>query len=195
MKQQKRCAAYIRVSTSKQDTAAQERELTDYAARRNWKVQVYRDMVSGSQESRPALDQLMSDCRKGRVDVVLCWRFDRFSRSLKHLVTALDEFKRLGVDFISAVEGVDTTLASGELIFQIFASIAQFERALICERVRAGLAQAKRRGIRLGRRPTRVLSESEKAKIRTARRKGATLRKLAHQFGAPLTAVYRASIE
>jgi len=124
---------------------------------------------------------------------VLVWKFDRFARSLRHLVTALDEFKRLRVDFISATEGVDTTLPSGELVFQIFGAIAQFEAGLISERVKAGLAEAKRNGKQLGRPAIKKLSEAEVAKIRAARRKGVTLRKLASQFGASLWAVYQAS--
>ncbi|MBZ5644541.1 MAG: recombinase family protein [Acidobacteriia bacterium] len=195
MNKQKRCAAYVRVSTAAQDTSSQEGELREYAGRRGWKVQIYCDTMSGAEESRPALNRLMQDARAGRIDAVIVWRFDRFGRSLRHLVSALEEFKRLNVHFISATEGVDTTLASGELVFQIFASIAQFERALICERVRAGLAAARRKGTRLGRRPGRILSESEIKKIRTARRRGTTLRKLALQFKAPLTAVYRATME
>lgn len=195
MKQQKRCAAYVRVSTAAQTTASQEGELREYAGRRGWKVQIYRDTISGAKESRPALNRLMEDCRARKIDVVLVWRFDRFARSLRHLVSALEKFKRLGVDFISASEGVDTTLASGELVFQIFGSIAQFERSLICERVKAGLAEARRKGTRLGRRPSRILSETEIKKIRAGRRKGVTLRKLALQFKAPLTAVYRASMQ
>lgn len=192
MKQPKQCAAYVRVSTAAQDTTSQENQLREYAGRRGWKVQVYRDTMSGAKESRPALNQLMQDAREGRIDAVIVWRFDRFGRSLRHLVSALEEFKRLGVHFISATEGVDTSLPSGELVFQIFGSIAQFERALICERVKAGLAEARRKGTRLGRRPTRILSEEEIKKIRAARQKGATFRILAANFKAPVTAIFRA---
>lgn len=195
MKQEKRCAAYVRVSTAAQDTASQESELREYAGRRGWKVQIYRDTMSGAKESRPALNRLMQDARAGRLDAVIVWRFDRFGRSLRHLVSALEEFKSLNVHFISVTEAVDTTLPSGELVFQIFASIAQFERALICERVRAGLAEARRKGTRLGRRPSRILTEAEITKIRAGRRKGLTLRNLALKFKAPLTTVYRAAME
>jgi DNA invertase Pin-like site-specific DNA recombinase len=108
-------------------------------------------------------------------------------------VTALDEFKRLKVDFLSATEGVDTTVPSGELVFQIFGAIAQFERTLIGERVKAGLAEAKRSGTQLGRPAIKKLSQIEVSKIRDARRKGIPLRSLAAQFGASLWAVHQAS--
>ena len=193
MKQLKRCAAYVRVSTAAQDTASQEGALKEFAARREWKVQVYRDKISGAVESRPALNRLMEDCRARKIDVVLVWRFDRFARSLRHLVSALEEFRRLGVDFTSCTEAIDTTLPSGVLVYQIFASIAEFERSLICARVRAGLAEARRKGTRLGRKPGRILSESELTEIRTARRKGVTLRKLALQFKIPVTAAFNAT--
>lgn len=191
----KRAALYLRVSTDSQQTDMQESELRAYAKARGWTVQkVFADRgVSGAKDRRPALQELMAACRQRKVDVVVVWKFDRFARSLRHLVTALDEFKRLGIDFISATEGVDTTVPSGELVFQIFGAIAQFERALIGERVKAGLAEAKRNGKRLGRPAIKTLSEGEIKKVRAARRRGVTLRKLAAQFGTSLWAVHQAS--
>jgi len=190
----KRAALYVRVSTGSQSTKAQESELKAYAENRGRAVnEIYSDKISGAKDSRPALQELMRACRQRKVDVVLVWKFDRFARSLRHLVSALDEFKKLKVDFISATEGVDTTVPSGELVFQIFGAIAQFERALISERVKAGIAEARRNGRQLGRPPIKTLSEAEVAKIRTARRKGVTLRKLATQFGASLWAVHQAA--
>jgi DNA invertase Pin-like site-specific DNA recombinase len=194
MKKTKRAALYVRVSTSEQSTKAQENELKAYAENRGWGVkQIYSDRISGVKDNRPALQELMADCRQRKIDVVLVWKFDRFARSLRHLVTALEEFKRLGVNFISATEGVDTTIPSGELVFQIFGAIAQFERTLISERVRAGIAEARRDGRQLGRPAIKKLSDAEITKIRAARRKGVTLRKLATQFGASLWAVHQAS--
>jgi DNA invertase Pin-like site-specific DNA recombinase len=191
----KRCAIYVRVSTSDQSTKAQESELKKYAGNRGWVVEhVYSDRVSGTKQSRPALDELMADCRKRKVDVVLVWKFDRFARSLRHLVSALEEFKKLGVDFISSTEGVDTSIPSGELVFQIFGAMAQFERSLTVERVRAGLAQAKRDGKTLGRPAIKKLSEKEIERIRVERTKGATLRELAKKFGASLWSVHQASL-
>lgn len=187
--------AYVRVSTSEQSTKAQEAELREYALRRGWSIaRVYSDKISGTKPSRPSLDELMKDCRQRKVDVVLVWKFDRFARSLRHLVTALEEFKRLGIDFISATEGIDTTIPSGELVFQIFGAIAQFERALISERVRAGLAEAKRSGVRLGRPPIKKLSETEIKEVRSARAKGVALRTLSQRLGTSLWSVYQASV-
>lgn len=189
-----RVALYSRVSTSDQSTKAQESELKKYAENRGWVVdRVYSDRVSGTKESRPALDALMADCRQRKVDVVLVWKFDRFARSLRHLVSALEEFKKLGVDFISSTEGVDTSIPSGELVFQIFGAMAQFERSLTVERIRAGLAQAKRDGKTLGRPAIKKLSEKEIERIRAERSKGVTLRVLAKKFGASLWSVHQAS--
>ena len=103
MQKRIRAFLYCRVSTSDQNTAVQEAELRAYAERRGWDVvRVYKDVISGVKEARPRLDELMSECRKRKVDAVLVWKFDRFARSLRHLVTALDIFRRLGINFISA---------------------------------------------------------------------------------------------
>ena len=98
--------------------------------------------ISGAKEKRPELDRLWSDCRKRKIDTVVVYRYDRFARSLRQLVNALDEFKALGIDFVSIHEGVDTSTPNGRLIFGIFASIAEFERELIRERVRSGAFSA-----------------------------------------------------
>lgn len=193
MHKPKRAALYVRVSTSEQSTNAQESELKTYAANRGWAItRVYADKISGTKDNRPALQELMADCRKRKVDVVLVWKFDRFARSLRHLVTALEEFKRSRIDFISATEGVDTTVPSGELVFQIFGAIAQFERSLISERVKAGLAEAIRNGRAVGRPPIKRLGTLEVKAIRAARKKGATLRELARKFGSSVWAVHKA---
>jgi len=195
MTKTKRAARYVRVSTADQSTKAQETELRVYAENRGWTVKrVYADKISGTKDSRPALSELMADCRRRQLDVVVVWKFDRFARSLRHLVTALEEFKRLGIDFISATEGIDTTVPSGELVFQLFGAIAQFERSLIVERVRAGLAQAKRDGKVLGRPAIKKLTEREIEKIRSERSKGVTLRELSKRFGASLWSVHQASL-
>ena len=119
MAEPKRAFCYTRVSTYQQNTKAQEAELKDYVQRRGWVLKkVYTDKISGMKDMRPGLNGLMADCRKGIVDVVVVWKFDRFGRSLRHLVTALAEFKSLGIDFVSATEGVDTTSPAGELFFK-----------------------------------------------------------------------------
>ena len=151
----KRVAVYARVSTLNhgQDPEVQLHELRAYCERRGFEIiGEYVDKgVSGSREQRPALDKLMVVCRKRLVDAVVVYRYDRFARSLRQLVNALEEFNSLGIDFVSLHEGVDTSSPNGRLFFGIFASIAQFERELISDRVRSGLAAAKAKGKRVGR--------------------------------------------
>ena len=151
----KRVALYARVSTLNhgQDPEVQLRELREFCQRRRFEIAVeYVDKgISGSRERRPALDQLMAICRKRLVDAVVVYRYDRFARSLRQLVLALEEFRALGIDFISLHEGVDTSTPNGGLVFGIFASIAEFERELIRDRVRSGLAAARDKGKRIGR--------------------------------------------
>ena len=135
-----RAALYARVSTLNhgQDPEVQLRELREFCQRRGFAIaHEYVDKdISGSREKRPALDNLLADCQKRRVDAVVVYRYDRFARSLRQLVNALEEFRSLGIDFISIHEGVDTSTPNGRLVFGIFASIAEFERELIRDRVR-----------------------------------------------------------
>jgi DNA invertase Pin-like site-specific DNA recombinase len=150
-----RAALYARISTLNhgQDPEVQLRELRDYCQRRGFTItNEYVDKgISGSRERRPALDNLLTDCRKRLVDAVVVYRYDRFARSLRQLVNALEDFRSLGIEFISIHEGVDTSTPNGRLVFGIFASIAEFERELIRDRVRSGLAAAKAKGKRVGR--------------------------------------------
>ncbi len=149
-----RVALYARVSTlNSQDPEMQLRELREYASRRGWPVaKEYIDQgVSGSKESRPALNDLMADAHRRKFDAVLVWKIDRFGRSLKHLVNSLAELGALGVAFVSFGDNLDLSTPSGRLMFQIIGAMAEFERALIQERVRAGLRNAQAKGKRLGR--------------------------------------------
>jgi DNA invertase Pin-like site-specific DNA recombinase len=150
-----RAALYARISTLNhgQDPEVQLGELREFCQRRGFAIaQEYVDKgISGSREKRPALDKLLTDCRKRLVDAVVVYRYDRFARSLRQLVNALEEFRSLGIDFISIHEGVDTSTPNGRLVFGIFASIAEFERELIRDRVRSGLAAARAKGKRIGR--------------------------------------------
>lgn len=185
MKTQK-IALYTRVSTTDQHPEMQERELKEYVKRRGWThAAEYRDKgVSGASEKRPGLNALLEDCRRGRVDVVIVWKFDRFARSLKQLLNALELFRRLGIDFISCTEAIDTSLPHGEMLFQIIGAIAQWERSLIAERVKAGLQNARNQGKRLGRPPLRVLTKREIAKLRKERVTSKTpFRTLAQKWG------------
>jgi DNA invertase Pin-like site-specific DNA recombinase len=162
-------AVYARVSTfNNQDPEVQLRELREYAARRDWQiVEEFVDQgVSGCRESRPALNRLMSGASRRSFDAILVWKIDRFGRSLKHLVNALAEFGALGVSFISLRDNLDLSTPSGRLMFQIIGAMAEFERSLIQERVRAGLRSARAKGRRLGR-PRVIVDASRIARLRS----------------------------
>ncbi len=165
-------ALYARVSTSNghQDPEMQLRELREYAGRRGWEIAgEYIDHgVSGSKESRPELNRLMTDAHRRRFDAVLVWKIDRFGRSLKHLVNALADLGAYGVAFVSLRDNLDLSTPSGRLMFQIIGAMAEFERALIQERVKAGLRNAQAKGKRLGR-PRRVVDASRIAALRAVR--------------------------
>src|ERR1019366_9112473 len=164
-----RAAIYARVSTNNgQDLHMQTRELREYCQRRGWEIEgEYVDAgVSGAKERRPQLDALLATCQKRCVDAVVVYRYDRFARSLRQLVNALEEFRSLGIEFISLHEGVDTSTPNGRLAFGIFASIAEFERELVRDRVRSGLAHARAKGKVLGR-PRVVVDASSVALLRS----------------------------
>lgn len=153
-----RAALYARVSTNGQDADLQLREFREFCQRRDWSVAgEYIDTgISGSKDRRPELDRLMADAKRRKFDSVVVYRYDRFARSLRHLVNALEEFRALGIDFVSIHEGVDTSTPNGRLIFGIFGSIAEFERELIRDRVRSGMRSARARGRKIGRPRTAV---------------------------------------
>src|SRR6266853_1075030 len=166
----KRAAIYARVSTNNgQNPEMQLGELRAYCEKRGWELAgEFVDVgISGAKERRPALDRLLSLCRKRSVDAVVVYRYDRFARSLRQLVNALEEFRALGIDFVSLHEGVDTSTPNGRLVFGIFASIAEFERELIRDRVRSGLASARAKGKRLGR-PTVLVDTARVAVLRAS---------------------------
>src|SRR5271167_1146727 len=148
-----RAAIYARVSTKDQSCAMQMRDLRAYCAARGFTIiREYIDIgQSGAKDSRPELNELMADARKRKFDSILVWRFDRFARSTKHLLLALEEFRSLGVQFISYQENVDTTSPLGQALFTIVSAVAQLERDLIRERVRAGLRNARAKGKKFGR--------------------------------------------
>jgi DNA invertase Pin-like site-specific DNA recombinase len=179
---QKRVAIYARVSTldKGQDPETQLLVLREYAARRGLvPAGEYVDYASGMRDDRPQYQALLAVARKRHIDVVLVWRYDRFARSTQALVQALNEFHRLGVDFISYQENIDTTTPQGELIFTVMASLAQFESALISERVRAGMARAKAQGKRISRAP---LAENIQAGIATLYAQGISIHQISKQL-------------
>lgn len=153
---EKRVAIYARVSTFEkgQDPETQLIQLREYVDRRGFElVDTFTDYASGKTENREQYQAMLELVRKRKIDVVLVWRYDRFARSTQALVNALNEFKILGVDFISYQENIDTTTPQGELVFSIMASLAQFESALISQRVKAGMARAKAQGKHIARPP------------------------------------------
>jgi DNA invertase Pin-like site-specific DNA recombinase len=135
-------------------------------------------------EKRPGLDDLLKDCRRRKIDIVVVWKFDRFARSLKQLLNALELFRELGIGFVSCTEAIDTSLPHGEMLFQIIGAIAQWERSLIVERVKAGLQHARSQGRRLGRPPLRTLTPKDVRELRKERVRTKTpFRTLAKKYG------------
>lgn len=152
MKDQK-IGIYVRVSTAGQTVENQEREITAHCARQGWTIyKVYRDEgFSGSLSDRPALNELMADARQGRFGILVVWKVDRMARSISHLIETLAELKGLGVGFMSLTEGINTETAQGRMLANFLGSIAEFEKELLVERVRSGMARAKANGVRIGR--------------------------------------------
>src|SRR3989475_12720129 len=185
----KTAAIYARVCTLDQNCEVQLQDLRRFAGQRFVLYREYIDVgVSGIQRHRPQLDMLVKDARKRLFDVVLVWKFDRFARSLKHLIESLDDFSALGIDFISMTEGVDTTTPAGQLLFHIVGAVAQFERDLIAERVRAGMAHARAIGKRIGR-PRAIVDVEAVSKLRGG---GQSLREIAVSLNIPVSRVRRA---
>jgi DNA invertase Pin-like site-specific DNA recombinase len=177
-----RVAIYARVSTlNGQDPEMQLREMREYAVRRGWELAgEYIDHgVSGAKESRPELNRLMQDARQRRFDAVAVWKLDRFARSLKMLVVSLAELEALGVAFVSLRDNLDLSTPTGRLMFQVVGAMAEFERALIQERVRAGIRNARAKGKALGR-PRRVVDGNAIAELKS---QGMSTRKIARTLG------------
>ena len=191
-----RVAIYARVSTINhgQDVTLQTRELEQFAHVRGWQiVGSYIDAgVSGSKDSRPELNRLMADAHRRRFDIVCVWRFDRFARSVSHLLRALETFKALGIDFVSFSEQMDTSTPAGKMVFTVLGAVAELERSLIVERVKAGMRNARAKGRRIGRPPQSPLSSELRTVIANAYGCGGTsLRAVAKKFGTSLATVQR----
>jgi putative DNA-invertase from lambdoid prophage Rac len=148
-------ALYARVSTTDhgQDVELQLTDLRKYAEARGWTI--HKEYIdegwSGAKDKRPALDELMRDARKRKVDVILVWRLDRFGRSMRHLILSLDELQALGVGFVSYKESLDLTTPTGRLMVHLLSAFAEFEREVIKERVKAGIVHARAKGVKIGR--------------------------------------------
>jgi DNA invertase Pin-like site-specific DNA recombinase len=184
----KRVVLYLRVSSVDQHPETQLHDLRSLAAQRGLEiVHEYTDRISGAKAKRPALDQMLADARRGQFDVVLVWAFDRVARSVKHFLEVLDELSHLNVEFISFRENIDTGGPLGRAMVVIIGAIAELERNLIIERVRAGLRRARLEGRRLGRKPLEV----DRAAVLRDRARGLSLSQLANVHGISRTSVAR----
>ena len=181
-----KAAVYARVSTLDQEPENQLQELRRYVQARGWTAEEYVDRgVSGAKDRRPALDALLRDARLRHFDVLVCWRLDRLGRNLRHLILLLEDLQVLGVAFVSLAEGIDATTPAGKLQMHILGAIAEFERARIAERVKAGLARAKARGQRLG----RPVAEIPLERLLSVR--GLTLPQAARKLGVSVSTLKR----
>ncbi len=172
----KRAALYMRVSSLDQHPETQLHDLHQMAAQRGYEIiQEYTDRISGAKARRPGLDQMMADARRGRFDVVLVWASDRIARSVRHFLEVLDELNRLNIEFISFREQIDTGGPLGRAIVVIIGAIAELERNLIIERVRAGMRRARLEGTHIGRNPLTLDREA----IHRERCQGQSLRQIA----------------
>jgi DNA invertase Pin-like site-specific DNA recombinase len=185
-----RAALYARVSTSDQSVEMQRSDLRSYCTQRGFTIhREYCDHgVSGTKERRPALDELMADARKRKFDAVIVWDFSRFARSTKHLIAGLEEFRHLGIEFVSFRENVDTSSPLGKAMFIIVAAIAELERCLIVERIRGGLRRAKAMGKKIGRPGLQINTE----RIVSLKTQGLSIRAIAKQVGASPSYVHKA---
>ncbi len=188
-----RAAIYARVSTSGagQSPEMQIRELGEYCGRRGWTVAgEFVDVgISGTKEKRPELDHLLAEAHRRRFDAVVVWKFDRFARSVSHLLRALENFQALGIEFVSLTEGIDTSTPMGKMVFTVLGAVAELERSLIVERVKAGLRNARAKGKRLGR-PRKVVDAARIARLRAS---GLSWDAVAEKLGVGVATLYRAA--
>jgi DNA invertase Pin-like site-specific DNA recombinase len=185
----KRASLYMRVSSLDQHPETQLHDLRQMAAQRGYEiVHEYTDKISGAKARRPGLDQLMQDARRGKFDVVLVWASDRIARSVKHFLEVLDELNRLNIEFVSFRESIDTSGPLGRAIVVIIGAIAELERNLIIERVRAGMRRARLEGRHIGRRSLDLDREG----ILRDRRRGQSLRQIARCHRISTATVRRA---
>lgn len=185
-----RTAIYARVSTQNcQDPTMQTCELREYCERRGWEVAgEYVDIgISGTKEKRVKLDALMAEAHRRRFDVVAVWKFDRMARSVSHLLRVLETFDSLGIHFVSLSEAIDTATPAGKMVFTVLGAVAELERSLIVERVKAGLRNARAKGKKLGR-PQRIL---DVRRISALRAQGLGWKRIAKDMGVGVGTVLR----
>lgn len=182
-------AIYVRVSTEEQNLENQILKLKDFAKTQGFDVhKIYKDIISGAKDSRPALDNMMKDLYKGEFKGVLVWKLDRLGRSIPHLVSLMQTFKKYNITFISMTENIDTSTLQGRLLYNIMSSLAEFERELISERTKLGQERARRQGKRIGR---PKISSYQRRKIAQLREEGLSIRKIAKQMQVSRSTVQR----
>lgn len=187
----KRVGLYVRVSTGEQSTELQRRELEQFVVARGWNlVRIYEDQATGTNANRPMLKALMKDVRQRNLDVVMCWKMDRLFRSLKDLLFTLHELSELKVEFIALRDQIDLTTATGKLMAQLLGAFAEFEASLIRARVSAGLANARAKGIKLGR-PSTI----DEAEVKRLRLQGLSLNQIADRIGKSKAGVYKTLVK
>jgi DNA invertase Pin-like site-specific DNA recombinase len=188
-----KAAIYARISTNnrQQSPQMQVREIRQFCKARGWKVSddYIDEGISGAKDSRPELNRLMHDAHRRRFDAVVVWKFDRFARSVSHLLRALETFNALGIAFVSLSESIDTSTPAGKMVFTVLGAVAELERSLIGERVRAGLRNACAKGIRLGRPRLNVNA----AEIRRLRSEGVSWRAVGRALGVSHATALHAS--
>ena len=184
----KRCALYLRVSTVDQHPETQVHDLRQLAQQRGYEiVREYNDRITGTKAKRPGLDELLRDARRGQFDVLLVWASDRLARSVRHFLEVLDELNHLGIEFVSFREQLDTGGPLGRAVIVIIGAVAELERNLIVERVRAGMRRARLEGRHIGRRPLVVDREA----LLQERAHGRSLTQIAHMFRVSRASVSR----
>ena len=188
-----KCARYLRVSRNDQNPQLQDDQTRDYLAHRRWQLtETYVDHgATGSHGRRPGLTRLLQDAKRGRFEVLLVWRSDRLFRSLRHMVTTLDDLAALNVGFASVTEPFDTSTPSGRLLVHLVSAMGEFEKAIMVERTKAGLQAAAKRGVRIGR--PRVHVDLKRAHL--LRAEGRTYKQIAADLGIGIATLHRAMRE
>jgi DNA invertase Pin-like site-specific DNA recombinase len=194
-----RAAIYARVSTANngQSPEMQILDFNEYCSRRGWNVAgEYVDIgISGTKEKRPELDRLMADAHRRKFDVVVVRSFDRMARSVSHLLRVLETFNSLGIAFVSLREQIDTSTPAGKMVFTVLGAVAELERSLIAECVRAGMRNARAKGAKIGRPPLRLLGIEDRKAIAKAHRQGkSSFRELAKRFETSVGTVQRCAL-